>query len=258
MNDRVAIWQAAKQGGLAACSTGNAARLSAAGCSELDQHACGPSVVITPLSHPNAGAIGALLVGGGGCHVALNGIILTTGLHALRHADHIEIDQRSFWVSRETSVEEVPYDPVTHGDDVYCLLTKARFPPGHAIVICPGVSGDSCGAIFTAAAWQMAMQSGMRCPRCGFRSGQRAGHHPKHVATTEKASMSCLPLFTAPDAPAPQGDDRYSRLRRTCTFRARWHGPLVQGVAGRHWRRHVGLARCDGSGAIRCGSRRSL
>lgn len=32
--------------------------------------------------------------------------------------------------------------------------------------------------------------------------------------------MSCLPLFTAPDAPAPQGDDRYSRLRRTRTFRA--------------------------------------
>lgn len=180
MNHRFAVWRETEHGGWQPVAPCDAVRLSAAGISALDQQACGPSVVITPLSHPVAGAIGALLVGGGcGCHVALNGMILTAGVHALHHADHIEIDLRSFWISHEASVEEILYNPASHGDDVYCLLTKARFLPGHAIVICPGVSGNSCGAIFKAAAWQMAMQSGIRCPRCGFQSGQRAWAPPE-------------------------------------------------------------------------------
>lgn len=102
--------------------------------------------------------------------VTRNGVPLAPGVHALRHADRLEYEGRAWWVAVGREVSAVPYDAVTHGEDVYCFITKARLQEGELIVVCPGPAGADCGAIYREAAWEMVQQSNarFRCPRCGF------------------------------------------------------------------------------------------
>ncbi len=62
---RVSIWLNNDEGSWQPVALQGSARLSDAGICELDQKLRGLSVVITQLSHPVVGSIGALLVGGG-------------------------------------------------------------------------------------------------------------------------------------------------------------------------------------------------
>jgi hypothetical protein len=127
------------------------------------------SVLAVPIE-PVDGGLGVLLVPDGGAPVAINGVAVPPGLHLLRHADRLDVAGRLHWVSQRCEVEHVEYDPAVHGDNVYCYLTKARLRPGQAIRICPGLAGSPCGALYTAEAWEMAMQSQppMPCASCGY------------------------------------------------------------------------------------------
>ena len=138
-------------------------------------------VVIQPL-YPVAGVIGAMVVAESSSRrVSLNGVPLAAGIHLLRHADRVDIDQQTFWISTQATVEETTYDPAVHGEEVFCFLTKARLTEGQPIKICPGVPGNDCGVIYKAAAWDMAMQSStpLKCPNCGYRSGHAEWHPPE-------------------------------------------------------------------------------
>jgi hypothetical protein len=137
-------------------------------------------VVIQPL-HPVAGVIGALVVAvSSSRRVSLNGIPLAAGIHLLRHADRVDVDQQTYWISTQATIEEATYDPALHGEEVFCFMTKARLAAGQPIKICPGVPGTDCGVIYKAAAWDMAMQSStpLKCPSCGYRPGQAEWHPP--------------------------------------------------------------------------------
>lgn len=128
-------------------------------------------VVIHPL-RGGSGAV-AMLLNRGRRAVAVNGVPVPSGMRLLWHADRLDVSGRTFWISAATSVEQGAYDPALHGDDVFCFLTKARLTAGQQITICPGVPGASCGVIYKAEAWEMAMHSAnpMKCPNCGFRPG---------------------------------------------------------------------------------------
>lgn len=89
---------------------------------------------------------------------------LRAGLHALSHADRLDVPGFTVWVSAEGAPEETTYDPGRHGKDVFCSRTKARLRAGEPIVICPGISAVSCGAVYRKPAWE----TGLRCHLCGF------------------------------------------------------------------------------------------
>lgn len=117
------------------------------------------------------GAIAALLVGDlQGRRVIRNGVPLTAGVHLLTHADRLEYAGRTWWVAAACEVRETAFDPLVHGEDVYCYITKARLRAGDAIVVCPGRPGGPCDAIYRKAAWDMALGANarFRCPRCKF------------------------------------------------------------------------------------------
>lgn len=116
------------------------------------------------------GAIAALLVGESCGGVTRNGVPLPAGAHLLAHADRLDFEGHTWWVAAACEVREVPFDPLVHGEDVYCYITKARLRPGDPVVVCPGCPGAGCGAIYRQAAWDMAVSSNarFRCPRCGF------------------------------------------------------------------------------------------
>lgn len=102
--------------------------------------------------------------------VSCNGRPLSAGLWPLRHADRLDVDGRSIWIAVETSVDEMRFDPATHGVDVHCFITKKRLAAGDEIAICPGTPGKSCGAIYALAAWRLAQKSTrpFKCPGCGY------------------------------------------------------------------------------------------
>ncbi|MBC8875232.1 MAG: hypothetical protein H8E44_37900 [Planctomycetes bacterium] len=141
----------------------------------------GAGVAVTPI-RPTDDAIAVALVTPAADHaVARNGIPLPVGLHPLRHADRLDVGDRTYWLSGQKGVEETEYDPDVHGEDVYCMLTKARLAPGQSIKICPGREGRECGVIYKSAAWDMFMESGTptKCPNCGYHSGEAEWEPPQ-------------------------------------------------------------------------------
>ena len=103
--------------------------------------------------------------------VAVNGVPAACGLHVLRHADRLDVADCRFWISAEFVPERTRYAPATHGVEVRCCLTQTRLCAGQDIVICPGVPGTCCGAVYTARAWDTLVEQNprMKCPRCGYR-----------------------------------------------------------------------------------------
>ncbi len=138
-------------------------------------------VVVTPIRPADDAIAVALVQPAPGQAVARNGIPLTGGLHPLRHADRLDVGDRTYWLSGQKSVEETAYDPSVHGEDVYCMLTKARLAPGQQIKICPGHEGKECAVIYKANAWDMFMESGTptKCPNCGYQPGQAEWEPPQ-------------------------------------------------------------------------------
>lgn len=100
-----------------------------------------------------------------------NGLPLPPGMHPLRHADQLVGDEQTYWVSAQAPPVHTQYDPATHGDDVRCVVTKARLAIGQEITICPGLPGVPCGTIYKAAAWEKIMRPGspVKCSACGYR-----------------------------------------------------------------------------------------
>jgi hypothetical protein len=144
---------------------------AAALCSDLAVEAADPRLPRLIPTTAAPGAIAALLVGessGGG--IARNGVPLPAGAHLLVHADRLDFGEHTWWVAAACEVSEVPLDPLVHGEDVYCYITKARLRAGDPVVVCPGRPGGGCGAIYRKAAWDMALAANarFRCPRCGF------------------------------------------------------------------------------------------
>jgi hypothetical protein len=117
-----------------------------------------------------------------------NGVPLDSGMHTLEHGDEICVDGHVFWIAAEAQVEQAIYDPEQHGSDMSCYLTRAPILPGEDIVICPGLAGHSCGVVYKAQAWDLAMKSAnpLRCRNCGF--------HPSDAVWNPPApkSRSCL------------------------------------------------------------------
>lgn len=138
-------------------------------------------VVVTPIRPADDAIAVALVKPAAGRVVARNGIPLSGGLHPLRHADRLDVGDRTYWLSGQKSVEETNYDPDVHGEDVYCMLTKARLAPGQRIKICPGRDGTECAVIYKAEAWDMFMESGTptKCPNCGYRAGEAEWEPPR-------------------------------------------------------------------------------
>lgn len=137
-------------------------------------------VVVTPIRSVDDAIAVVLVQPAPGRAVARNGIPLTGGLHPLRHADRLDVGDMTYWLSGQKSVEETAYDPNAHGEDVYCMLTKARLAPGQRIKICPGHEGKECAVIYKAEAWDMFMESGTptKCPNCGYQPGQAEWQPP--------------------------------------------------------------------------------
>ena len=129
-----------------------------------------PLPQLIPVAAPG-GIIGALLVPK---HLARsvtrNGVPVGVGAHVVRHTDRLEYEGRIWWVAVRSEACAVAYEAGVHGEDVYCLITKARLQEGEMIVACPGPAGAECGAIYRQAAWEMVQQSNpqFRCPRCRF------------------------------------------------------------------------------------------
>jgi hypothetical protein len=115
--------------------------------------------------------VAALLVPEGLCrHITCNGVPLPPGAHVLQHTDRVEYGGQVWWVAATSEVREIPYDAATHGEDMYCYITKVRLRPGESIIACPGRPGTGCAALYRKAAWDMALAANarFRCPRCGF------------------------------------------------------------------------------------------
>lgn len=148
-------------------------------------------ILVAPIA-PLAGAVGVLFHRNAASGVvSRNGIPVGPGMHLLRHADRLEVAGHRFWVSVAPSVKGAAYDPMVHGIDVFCYLTKARLKPGQQIKICPGMPGQSCGVIYKAEAWEMAMQSEppMPCASCGYHTRTAEWQPPKgkpHTSLTDR------------------------------------------------------------------------
>jgi hypothetical protein len=176
--DGEAPWRRAAVGGSVALQ--GAQVLSAAGAQAQPESAA-RAVVLRPVRGV-AGVLGVLFVRPEtSSQVTLNGIVVSEGLHVVNHGDCIGVGVHAFWVSAETNVEKAAYDPATHGDDVFCFLTKARIADGQAIKICPGVPGTACGAIYKAEAWDMATSADppIRCANCGYLPGDGEWQPPE-------------------------------------------------------------------------------
>lgn len=109
--------------------------------------------------------------------VRRNGSALGRGLHELRHADLVEYDGLSAWISGQRDPEVVEYDPEVHGADVFCFRTKIRLSKSERIVICPGPPSQPrrCGRMFREVAWT----SETRCHQCGFDAAQPRWKPPR-------------------------------------------------------------------------------
>jgi hypothetical protein len=148
-------------------------------------------VLVAPIA-PLAGAVGVLFHRNTTAGVvSRNGVPVGPGMHLLRHSDRLDVAGQRFWISVAPSVEIAAYDPAVHGVDVFCYLTKARLKPGQQIKICPGMPGQSCGAIYKAEAWEMAMQSEppMPCASCGYHTRAAEWQPPKgkpHASLTDR------------------------------------------------------------------------
>lgn len=140
--------------------------------------------------------------------IARNGMALEPGLHELRHADRLDVNGQTFWISVELSAEETKYDPEKHSPDAFCFLTKARLNEGDAVTICPGTPDTSCGVIYKQAAWEMAQKSAtpFRCPNCGFDPARATWAPP-----VERSSQSLDQLFQI----AAQGNTRSHETKPT-------------------------------------------
>lgn len=134
-------------------------------------------------------ALGIVLVPGGLKQPARrNGISLPCGLHVLRHADRLELSNECLWVSAAGSAEKTTYDPAIHGQDVFCLRSKARLTLGDRIVICPGREGAECGAVYKVTAWNI----GAPCHQCGFDPGAPQWKPPQ---SSQRSSLDALLQF---------------------------------------------------------------
>jgi hypothetical protein len=134
-------------------------------------------------------AIGALLVpdalAGG---VAIAGVPAGPGLHALRHADRVDLAGHPFWISADTEPVECGYDPTRHGEDQRCLRTKTRLVAGEAIVVCPGTPAAACGGLFKRAAWRPTL----RCHQCGHDPTARRWQPPRRGPGARLAELLAL------------------------------------------------------------------
>jgi hypothetical protein len=170
MIPKIRIWQA--NGAMSPIAQEITQAVWLSGCSCSHSQVPQPTSIGVRPSVPRAAFIGAVIVPPelDAC-VALNGTLLWSGIHGLRHADRLEINGHSIWIAAIRSVEPCAYDPAVHGADVFCILTKARLSPGESIVLCPGSGGEVCNVIYKKEAWEMAMQasSNLRCPNCKFR-----------------------------------------------------------------------------------------
>ena len=122
------------------------------------------NVLIVRLDGKNGVCAAVLVPSKHGRPVRLNRVDLPPGMHLLSHKDRLDVGGITFWVSLRACAEQMAYDPEVHGEDCFCLRTKARLEPGEAIVICPGMPEMPCDMIFKASAWK----AGVRCHNCRF------------------------------------------------------------------------------------------
>lgn len=136
----------------------------------LSVTAGGDAVVVAPTAARNQAIAVAIVPEQFPGLVTCGGIPVGAGVHPLRHGEQLTIDGVFRWLSSEAAVQYAHYDPASHGQDVYCFITKARLSAGQLIAICPGSADKTCGVIYKREAWEMAQQgaSPMKCPNCGF------------------------------------------------------------------------------------------
>jgi len=119
-----------------------------------------PAAAIVPARR--GAAIGLVFVPEIGT-VERNGCRSPSGASALHHGDRLTVAGREWFVSSDVEPVAFAYDPAIHGEDQFCLRTKARLVVGEPVVACPGTGRAACGLLYTAAAWRL----GLRCHACG-------------------------------------------------------------------------------------------
>lgn len=143
------------------------------------------SLLVAPIRGVSQAAAAALVPTWLARAVSCNGIPMPAGMFVLRHADRIDFENRTFWVSVAAQAAHAEYVPDQHGQDVFCFITKARLKQDEPITICPGRPEQSCGMIYKRAAWEMALEaSTFKCPNCQFDPHQTTWRPPQEKPAT--------------------------------------------------------------------------
>lgn len=122
--------------------------------------------VVILLAPPRIGLCAALALVPVGLDdlVTIDGIAVRAGMHALPHGAEIAFGRRRVLVALEPEADEMPYDPLLHGEELACFRTRRSFTPGEVIVLCPGSPGRPCGNAYARDVWSELL----RCPSCGL------------------------------------------------------------------------------------------
>jgi hypothetical protein len=132
-----------------------------------------PCALLIPIK-PHDEAIAALIVPDDfPSQIALGGVLLDAGLHAVTHAAQLDIDGASYWVSIELLPEDDQYDPDRHGAGQRCAVTRRPLEIDAPVTLCPGTATNPCTAIYKRAVWQKALADPkpFRCPFCKYVPG---------------------------------------------------------------------------------------
>jgi hypothetical protein len=130
----------------------------------------GCAAALMSIDPVRADAIAVVVVAEAGSNiVGVRGSLLPAGISALRDRDKIDLIGETYWVSAECSPREEIYDPLRHGSDVRCFMTKARLRAGEPITVCVGTATAPCGTVYRQRAWaDLLTRPGFRCPNCSY------------------------------------------------------------------------------------------
>ena len=156
-------------------------------------------VLVTQIEPDDSACSVLLRPEGSTVELRINGIGASSGLHVLRHGDHISVDGRDLWVSVRATPDHETYDPRRHGTPAYCARSKARLQPDDEVVVCRGRPDRDCGLLYTADAWSL----GIPCHECGAEADAPEWSPP---AETKDASVEeLMRLVDAIVHPASRG-----------------------------------------------------
>jgi len=122
------------------------------------------AALLLPLSWRGAERAGLLVPPPLAQHITCGGLPLDVGLHLMSDRDRLEVGGLRLWISLEGLAQPTAFDPDLHGAEGRCARTLRPLRPGDRVVTCPGTRRRSCSAVYSDAAWSLAL----KCHHCGF------------------------------------------------------------------------------------------